>query len=73
MLALVLENMTHQIKIKDLQSWIKDEQLILFASSSKENKRLYATLRGSYEVHHKGKKVWEGIQPFDAVEKYNDI
>ena len=68
--------MRHQIKLEDLQSWINDEQLILFASSSNGSngqKSLYATMGGSYQVHHRGERVWEGMQPFDAVEKYNKL
>jgi len=65
--------MGHQINLEELNTWMNDGQLILFASSSVERKRLYATLRGSFEVHLKGEKVWEGMQSFEAVEQYNKI
>jgi hypothetical protein len=63
---------THTIEVKDLTEW-KAEQRILFASSTKEGKRLFANLNGGYEIEVKGVKVFECIQPFQAVEKYNSI
>ena len=72
MLATVNLIMRHQIDIEGLREW-QQEQKVLFASSSKEQKRLYCTLRGSYEVYHKKEKVLETMQPFTAVEKYNEL
>ncbi len=67
--------MKHTIEVNDLQAWVNENPLVLYASASGKsgNKRLYATIRGSYEVHHKGVKVWEGIQPHQATKKYNKI
>lgn len=64
--------MKHQVEIEDLRNWI-DEQKVLFASSSKEQKRLYSTLRGSFEVHHKGERILETTQAYLAVQEYNKI
>ncbi len=64
--------MKHKIDIEGLIDWQQKEK-VLFASSSKEQKKLYCTLRGSYEVYHKGEKVIETIQPFVAMEKYNEL
>lgn len=64
--------MKHQIDIEGLIEW-QQEQKVLFASSSKEQKQLYCTLRGSYEIYHKKEKVLETMQPFTAVEKYNEL
>ena len=64
--------MAHTVEVKQLQEW-QSEKKVLFASSTKENKELYATLRGSYEVWSGGVKVWETMQPFTACEKYNSI
>lgn len=64
--------MGHQIKLDDLTCW-KNETLVLFASSGEDQKRLYSNLHGGYELHHKGKKIWEGIQSYSAIEKYNKI
>jgi len=63
---------THTIELSELFEF-QQEQKVTFASSSKENKQLYCTLRGSYEVWHKGVMVKETIQPFVAVETYNNI
>ena len=66
--------MRHEVKYEDLQEWIDDSQLLMFASSSASGgKKLYATLRGSFEVHSKGVMVWQGMQPFRAVQEYNKI
>jgi hypothetical protein len=62
----------HTIDLEELREW-QSESKILFANSTKENKQLYCTLRGSYEVWHNKEKVLETMQPFTAVEKYNSI
>lgn len=62
----------HEVSVEALQAW-KDETKVLFASSSRENKKLYATLDGGFEIHHNGEKVYGCIQPFAAVEAYNKI
>lgn len=64
--------MSHQVELEELMKFANEEK-VMFASSSKENKKLFITLRGSYEVWHNGKRVWETMQPFIAVEKYNEI
>lgn len=64
--------MKHEVDINELIHF-QNTELILFARSSKEEKTLYATLRGSYEVLHKGEKILETTQPFAAVDKYNSI
>lgn len=66
------ETKQHTITVKELAEWQSNEK-VLFASSSKENKQLYCTLRGSYEVWHKKEKVLETIQPYTAMSKYNGI
>mgnify|MGYP003408884806 CR=1 FL=1 len=63
---------THTIDQEALREWQQEEKVI-FASSTKEDKQLYCTLRGSYEVWHKKERVLETMQPFRAVEKYNSI
>ena len=63
---------SHTIELKDLQEWIATED-VTFASSTRERKRLVATLNGGLKVIVAGKTVWEGIQPFSAMEAYNSI
>ena len=62
----------HEINLEELIDFQTNEK-VLYASSTKENKQLYITLRGSYEVWHNKEKVLETMQPFTAVEKYNEI
>ena len=62
----------HTITTKDLRDWQQSEKVI-FASSTKEDKKLYCTLTGCFEVWHGKERVLETIQVFDAVMKYNSI
>ena len=64
--------MKHEINVDELIKF-QNRELILFAKSSRENKALYATLRGSYEVWHKGKRLLQTTTPAIAVNKYNSI
>lgn len=63
---------THTITLDELFKFQQNEKII-YASSSKENKILYLTLRGSYEIWHNNKLIKETIQPYTAVETYNNI
>lgn len=63
---------THMINQESLREWQQEEKVI-FARCSKEDKQLYCTLRGSYEVWHRKEKVLETMHPFIAAEKYNLI
>lgn len=63
---------SHEIDLEGLQSWL-EEETVTFASSTRERKRLEATLKGRLIITVGGVRVWEGIQPFAAVEKYNSI
>jgi len=62
----------HTIELKDLQKWLEEEEFT-FASSTRERKRLVITTNGGLRLYVRGNIVWEGIQPFAAVEKYNSI
>ncbi len=62
----------HEINLEELIDFQTNEK-VLYASSSKENKQLYITLRGSYEVWHDKERILETMQPFVAVKKYNEI
>jgi hypothetical protein len=64
--------MSHQIEIEELQSYMLEEK-VLYARGSKENKSLYITLRGSFEVWHNKERVLETMQAITAIEKYNSI
>ena len=62
----------HTVELEQVIKF-QQKQKVLCARSTREEKELYCTLRGSYEVYHKGEKVLETIQPFTAVEKYNNL
>jgi len=62
----------HTVELEEVIKF-KKKQKVVVARAIREDKALYCTLRGSYEVYHKGKKVLETMQPFTAVEKYNNI
>jgi hypothetical protein len=63
-----------EINLNDLQKWQQEEKVLFaYVMTSKENKQLYCTLRGSYEVWQNNELVMETMQPFKAVEKYNNL
>ncbi len=64
--------MKNDINLAELQQWLAEED-VTFASSTRERKRLTATFNGTLKVMVAGKTVWQGIQPFSAVEAYNAI
>jgi predicted Rdx family selenoprotein len=62
----------HVIRLEDLQEWLAAEELT-FASSTRERKRLVCTTKGTLKVYVAGSLVWQGMQPYSAVEAYNAI
>lgn len=60
----------HQIELSELQNWLLENKA-LYASDG--NKRLLVNMSGGFEITVKNEVVWEGMQPFAAVEKYNDL
>ena len=68
----IMKNKHHEITINEFQDWRYKEEVV-FAFSSREAKRLVCTLSGNIKVTVGGKTVWEGVQPYLAVEAYNAI
>ena len=62
----------HEIDLEGLQSWY-DENEVMFAMSTAERKKLMCSMRGTFRIYVNDKLVWQGMQPFSAVEKYNSI
>lgn len=62
----------HEIELEPLQEWINSNEIV-YASSSRENKRLVFTMNGYFKLIVTGKVVWQGTQPYSAVERYNEI
>ena len=62
----------HVVTLEEFQDWYAKED-VLFASSSRENKRLVCSLNGNIKVLVASEVVWQGTQPFSAIEAYNEI
>jgi hypothetical protein len=62
----------HEIDLEGLLKW-KEEQDVLYASSSRERKRLSVTLNGHYQVTLAGEVKYKGSDPDLAVLYYNKI
>jgi len=62
----------HIIELDGLQEWMVETET-MYASSTSPKKQLTVTTNGTLKVYHNGKAVWQGVQPFMAVEKYNAI
>jgi predicted Rdx family selenoprotein len=60
----------HLIDLKELQDWMLKEEM-LYATDG--TKKLTINTAGSFTIRVKGEIVWQGIQPFSAVEKYNEL
>jgi len=65
--------MRHEVRLRDIQDWIESNPMREIASSTADDKVLYATFKGGFEVHKGKEVVLRTMQPFDAVEAYNNI
>ena len=64
-------NKIYELNVNDLLEW-KAKQRIMYASDSRSTKKLFLNLNGGFELEVKGKVIWQGIQAYSAVEKYNE-
>lgn len=64
--------MWHQINESELADWIANKEL-LYASSSKDRKKLYVTMDGYYKVYYNGSLVYQTNVAGLAVKKYNEL
>jgi len=64
--------MGHRINLEGLLAFQREEK-VLFASSSKEHKKLYIELRGNYTVYVNKELVLETMQAKVAIDKYNSF
>jgi hypothetical protein len=60
------------IKLEEFQQFLSEEE-VLYASSARENKRLYVALNGNIRVMAHGRTIYKGVQPYPAVEAYNNF
>ena len=63
---------THEIETDGLRAWIKESEF-MYASSSRERKRLYVNATGMIFVKVNEKTVWSGTELPLAVDAYNGI
>ncbi len=59
------------IELSDFQKFLAEEDVV-YARSSRENKSLVCSLNGTLTVIVAGKIAYQGMQPFPAVEAYNE-
>ena len=52
---------------------VKNTAKVLIACSLAENKQLYVTCNGNYEVYQNGKLIFEGLSVVGARNTYNNI
>ena len=63
---------SHNIDVEGLKEWI-DESEFLFASSSRERKKLTVAIGGSFRLYVNGNLIASYEDPEKAVEAYNDV
>ena len=61
----------HELELADLQKWLITAKM-LYASDG-NGKKLYVNSMGGFDIEVNGEIVWQGIQPYLAIEKYNEI
>ena len=66
------KNRRQILKLNDFNDWL-NEKTTMYAMCSISNKELRVTFKGAYQIFHKGEKIFECMQPFTAIEKYNEI
>jgi len=60
------------LDLNEFQEWIAT-QTTMYAKCSVSDKELRVTFNGNFQIFHKGEKVYECMQPFTAIEKYNEL
>lgn len=67
--------MREPLKFSDFQEW-KEKTLFLYASGTDRNGKMVqilCSLNNNIIVRRSGETVWQGMQPFAAIEKFNDL
>lgn len=60
------------VNFNDFQKWIS-ELKTMYCSDSNTQLRMFVCFNGTIQIEHKGEIVWQGMQPFAAAERYNDL
>lgn len=61
-----------QLDINEFLQWL-EESSVMYAKCSVSDKELRVTSKGSFIILHKGVIVYKCLQPFCAIEKYNEL
>jgi hypothetical protein len=64
-------NKTQQLEISDFQEWLISNEALYAAEGTR--KKLTVTMNGGYNIYHNGEIVYQCMQPYSAIEKYNSI
>jgi hypothetical protein len=64
--------MSQQLDLKEFQEALVNFESI-YASDISSKKRLVITGDGGIRIYQNNEIVWEGMQPYRAIEKYNSI
>jgi hypothetical protein len=60
------------LDLNEFQEWIATKST-MYAKCSVSDKELRITFNGGFQIFHKGEKVFECMQPYTAIEKYNEL
>lgn len=64
--------MKNKIELTDFQEFYEGQETV-YERSTYENKTISITLKGTIIVRQGSKIVYQGTQPYQAVESYNEI
>jgi len=64
--------MRHQANYDDLEKWAAESwHIFTMEIVDATNKSLAANMRGKYRVQSKRETIYEGENPFEAIQHYN--
>jgi hypothetical protein len=62
----------HTINLKEFSDYLSTYSVV-YTRNIKLKKEIRVYLNGGIKIFHEGVIVWQGIQPYNAVEVYNSI
>lgn len=60
------------LELDEFNQWLATGST-MYAKCSVSDKELRVTFKGGYQIFHKGEKIFECMQPFQAIDKYNNL
>ncbi len=60
------------LMLEDFVKWYNEKE-VQYAVNTKTGAKMIVHLNGNIQVFKNEKLVWQGIQPFSAIEAYNEI